>query len=91
MLARSNYASSLVTAQKEALAAAFAAAAQTQTGLMTSMRNRITTAPLDSSPEQALASYLAAGGAWTGTAEQVTTRGAGLARLLVGSAEYQLI
>jgi uncharacterized protein (DUF1800 family) len=91
MLARSNYASALVTAQKDDLAAALATDAQTQTGLMTAMRNRITTAPLDSSPEQALASYLAGGGAWTGHPEQVATRGAGLARLLVGSAEYQLI
>ena len=91
MLARSNFAASLVSGQKEELAAALAADGQTQTGLITAMRNRITTAPLDATPQQALASYLLAGGAWTGSPEQVATRGAGLARLLVGSAEYQLI
>ena len=91
MLARSNFASALVASQKDELAAALAADAQTQSGLMAAMRNRITTAPLDSLPQQALASYVAAAGAWTGSAEQITTRGAGLARLLVGSAEYQLI
>jgi uncharacterized protein (DUF1800 family) len=91
MLARGNFASSLVTSQKEALAAAVASNAETMNGLMTAMLNRITTAPLDSSPQQILSSYVAAGGAWTGSEEQVTTRSAGLARLLVGSAEYQLI
>lgn len=91
MLARSNFASSLVTSQKEALAASVAPSAGTMNGLMTTMLNRITTAPIDSSSQQVLSSYLAAGGAWTGAEEQVTTRSAGLARLLVGSAEYQLI
>jgi hypothetical protein len=36
-------------------------------------------------------SYLAAGGAWTGSVEQLNTRAAGLARLLAGSSEYQLV
>ena len=36
-------------------------------------------------------SYLLAGGAWTGSAEQISTRAAGLARLLVASSEYQLV
>ena len=91
MLARSNFAATLVAGQKEELAASLATDGQTQNGLVTAMRNRITTAPLDANPQQVLASYLLAGGAWTGSAEQVATRGAGLARLLVGSAEYQLI
>jgi uncharacterized protein (DUF1800 family) len=91
MLARSNFASALVGGQKDYLAASFAESGQTQSGLMAAMKNRITTAPLDASPEQVLTSYLAAAGAWTGSPEQLATRSAGLARLLVGSAEYQLI
>jgi uncharacterized protein (DUF1800 family) len=91
MLARSNFAASLVAGQKDELAASLATDGQTQSGLVTAMRARITTAPLDPAPQQALSTYLAGGGAWTGSAEQVATRGAGLARLLVGSAEYQLI
>jgi uncharacterized protein (DUF1800 family) len=91
MLARSNFAATLVAGQKEQLAASVAEQGQTQTGLLAAMRERITTAPLESSPEQVLASYLAAAGAWTGSADQLRTRSAGLARLLVGSAEYQLI
>ncbi len=52
---------------------------------------RVTPAPLDSAPRQALMSYLAAAGSWTGSGEQLNTRAAGLARLLIGSAEYQLV
>jgi uncharacterized protein (DUF1800 family) len=91
MLARSNFGSQLVADQKAQLAAAVASDGQTQNGLMTAMLGRITTAPLDPNPQQVLSSYLVAGGAWTGSDEQVSTRAAGLARLLVGSAEYQLI
>jgi uncharacterized protein (DUF1800 family) len=91
MLARSNFASSLVAGQKPQLAASLAADGQTASGLMTAMLSRISPAPLDPNPQQVLASYLLAGGAWSGTQEQLETRAAGLARLLVGSAEYQLI
>jgi uncharacterized protein (DUF1800 family) len=91
MLARSNFGSQLVADQKDHLAAVLSSDGQTQQGLMTALTSRITTAPLDTSPQQALSSYLTAGGAWTGNADQVSTRAAGLARLLVGSAEYQLI
>ena len=55
------------------------------------MLNRVTPAPLDSAPQQALMSYLLAGGSWTGNTEQLNTRASGLARLLVGCSEYQLI
>ena len=51
----------------------------------------VTPAPLDSGPRLALMSYLNAAGSWTGNGEQLNTRASGLARLLVGSAEYQLI
>jgi uncharacterized protein (DUF1800 family) len=91
MLARSNFGAQLVADQKERLAADLSSGGQTQQGLMTAMTGRITTAPLDPNPQQVLTSYLTAGGAWTGSDEQLSTRAAGLARLLVGSAEYQLI
>jgi uncharacterized protein (DUF1800 family) len=91
MLARSNFGSALVAGQKPHLAAALAPDGQTASGLLTAMLDRISPAPLDASPQQVLASYLLAGGAWTGSQEQLETRASGLARLLVGSAEYQLI
>lgn len=91
MLARSNFASNLVAGQKAELASALAPAGQTASGLMTAMLERISPAPLEPNPRQVLSSYLLAGGAWSGSPDQLETRAAGLARLLVGSAEYQLI
>jgi uncharacterized protein (DUF1800 family) len=91
MLARSNFASALVAGQKPQLAAALAADGQTASGLLAAMLDRISPAPFDSQPAQVLSSYLLAGGAWSGSPEQLQTRAAGLARLLVGSAEYQLV
>ena len=91
MLARSNFGSALVAGQKPQLAASLASDGQTASGLLAAMLDRISPAPLDPNPQQVLASYLLAGGAWSGSPEQLETRAAGLARLLVGSAEYQLI
>ncbi|MEQ1760121.1 MAG: DUF1800 domain-containing protein [Vicinamibacterales bacterium] len=91
MLARSNFAATLVTSQKESLAVALETNGGSAQLLLTTMLDRVTPAPLDSAPQQALMSYLLAGGAWSGSAEQLSTRAAGLARLLVSSAEYQLV
>jgi uncharacterized protein (DUF1800 family) len=91
MLARANFAASLAGSQNAHLAAALQVEGQTPQALLTAMLDRVTPAPLDSAPQQALMSYLAAAGAWTGSPEQLTTRAAGLARLLVGSSEYQFV
>jgi len=91
MLARSNFGSALVAGQKPQLAASLATDGQTASGLLTAMLDRISPAPLDPNPQQVLASYLLAGGPWSGSQDQLETRASGLARLLVGSAEYQLI
>ncbi len=91
MLARSNFASSLVAGQKAPLASSLSADGQTASGLLAAMLERISPAPFDAAPRQVLASYLLAGGAWSGNPDQLETRAAGLARLLVGSAEYQLV
>ena len=91
MLARTNFAATLAASQKEFLAASVAPLAQSPQELLDGMLVRVTPAPLDSVPRQALMSYLAAAGSWTGSGEQLNTRASGLARLLVGSAEYQLV
>jgi uncharacterized protein (DUF1800 family) len=91
MLARANFAATLASSQKEFLASSMTAEGGTTQGLMTAMQDRVTTAPLDPGPQQALMGYLLAGGSWTGNAEQMSTRSSGLARLLVGCSEYQLI
>jgi len=90
MLARTNFAATLAASQKESLGAEFESAGQTPQALFQVMLSRVTPAPFDSVPQQALMSYLQSGaGSWNSA--QVTTRAAGLARLLVGSAEYQLV
>jgi uncharacterized protein (DUF1800 family) len=91
MLARTNFAATLASNQKQFLAASLASDAGTAQGLLTTLLDRVTPAPLDSAPQQALMSYLAAAGSWTGSGDQLNTRAAGLARLLLGSAEYQLV
>jgi uncharacterized protein (DUF1800 family) len=91
MLARMNFAATLASNQKAFLAASMRLKSRSPDSLLDSMLARVTTAPLDSGPHQALQSYLSSAGAWTGTGEQLSTRAAGLARLLVGSSEYQLV
>jgi uncharacterized protein (DUF1800 family) len=91
MLARSNFAATLASSQKDFLAAAHEADGQSPQALLGAMLERVTPAPLDTAPQQALVNYLVAGGPWTGSAAQLTTRAAGLARLLVASSEYQLV
>ena len=91
MLARTNFAAALVTTQKDALAAMPEPDSRTPQALLAALLTRLTTAPLDAAPQQSLTSYLVAGGPWTGSASQLNTRAAGLARLLVGSSEYQLV
>ena len=91
MLARANFAAVLAANQKPFLAASLTTDGGTPQALLTAIRSRVTTAPLDAGPQQALMSYLGAAGSWTGSADQLNTRAAGLARLLVGSSEYQLV
>jgi uncharacterized protein (DUF1800 family) len=91
MLARSNFAAVLAANQKDFLSTSMQASGGTPQALLTSMLNRVTPAPFDAAPQQALLSYLVAGGNWTGNATQLNTRAAGLARLLVASSEYQLV
>jgi uncharacterized protein (DUF1800 family) len=91
MLARSNFAAALASSQKNFLAVALQPEATTAQALMAAMIERVTPAPFDSTPQQALLNYLLAGGTWSGSESQVSTRAAGLARLLVASSEYQLV
>jgi hypothetical protein len=91
MLARTNFAAVLAASQKEFLAASLTNESRSPQDLVAAMLDRLTPAPLDSGPQQALMTYLAAAGNWTGTGDQLNTRAAGLARLLAGSAEYQLV
>jgi hypothetical protein len=91
MLARTNFAATLAGSQKGFLAAALQSDGGTPQALLAAMLDRMTPAPFDQGPQQALMSYLGGAGVWIGGGEQLNTRAAGLARLLAGSAEYQLV
>jgi uncharacterized protein (DUF1800 family) len=91
MLARSNFAASLAASQKDFLAVQLSPDGSNPQSLLSAMLDRVMPAPLDHTPQDALASYLVAGGPWTGSVGQLSTRAAGLARLLVASGEYQLV
>jgi uncharacterized protein (DUF1800 family) len=91
MLARANFAATVAASQKEHLAVALQSDGGSPQALLAAMLDRVTPAPFDSAPQQALMSYLLAEGAWTGSPAQLNTRAAGLARLLVGCSEYQFV
>ena len=91
MLARANFAATLAASQKEHLAVVLEPEAATPQALLAAMLERVTPAPFDPRPREALMSYLLADGAWSGDASQLNTRAAGLARLLVGCSEYQFV
>jgi uncharacterized protein (DUF1800 family) len=91
MLARANFAATVAASQKDFLAASLAPEVNSADGLLATMLDRVTPAPFDQGPQQALMTYLLADGAWRGTQSELTTRASGLARLLIGCSEYQLV
>jgi uncharacterized protein (DUF1800 family) len=91
MLARMNFAAALAQNQRFNLARDAAPARSSPEALVELFTDRLSTMPFDSGPYGALVSYLQAGGAWTGSDAQLQAKAGGLARLIVGSSEYQLI
>jgi hypothetical protein len=91
MLARANFAATVAANQKEFLAASLTEQVNSADSLLTTMLDRVTPAPFDQAPQQALMTYLLADGAWRGTESELSTRASGLARLLIGCSEYQLV
>ena len=91
MLARTNFAATLAGSQKDFMTGLIGPDGASAQGVLSAVLDRVTPAPLDRGPQDALMQYLLAGGTWTGSATQVSTRAAGLTRLLIGSAEYQFV
>ena len=91
MLARMNFAASLAFNQRFNLGREAAAGRGSAPDLLGLFLDRLSPAPYDGHPHDALLEYLNAGGAWTGSDAQLTVKAAGLARLIVGSSEYQLM
>ena len=91
MLERMNFAATLATNQKFNLARDVAAARGTPERVLAFVLDRLSVAAYDSAPHHELLAYLRAGGTWTGTDAQLNVKTAGLVRLIVQSAEYQLV
>jgi uncharacterized protein (DUF1800 family) len=91
MLARMNFASTLAANQRFNLARDAGAFRSSPERVMAYFMSRFTPAPFDNEPYAELLAYLNAGGSWSGSDAQVNARAAGLARLIVGSSEYQFV
>jgi uncharacterized protein (DUF1800 family) len=90
MLARMNFAATLMGNQKFRLGRELAPYRQSPESVVDYMLNRYTFAPMASQVRDALVEYARAGVLWTGSDAQLNEKSAGLARLIVASSEYQL-
>jgi uncharacterized protein (DUF1800 family) len=91
MLSRMNFAGTLAFNQRFNLARAAAGARESPDALLEYMLDRLSPARYDSEPMDYLREFLQTGGAWSGSDAQLQSKGNGLARLIVGSSEYQLV
>ena len=91
MLARMNFASTLAFNQKFNLRDTTRGQASSPEDLVALMSSRLTPSPFSSNGYNALVDYTRAGGGWTGSDAQLATKASGLAHLIVGSGEYQLV
>jgi uncharacterized protein (DUF1800 family) len=91
MLARMNFAAQLASNQKFALRDASREVVRSPESLVSWALDRLTAASFPTDSYNALLDYVRAGGSWTGSDTQLSTKASGLAHLIVGSGEYQLV
>jgi uncharacterized protein (DUF1800 family) len=91
MLARMNFASAISANQRFNLARSAGGAKGSVDEFSEFFLTRLSPAPFDQEPAGELKAYLTATAAWTGSDAQLQQKSAGLTRLIVGSAEYQLV
>ena len=91
MLARMNFAAALAQNQRIALREEALGSATTADSFLDHFLDRLTLPDLSSDARATLLEYLEAGGGWTGSASQVTTKSSGLVHLLGASSEYQFV
>ncbi len=91
MISRMNFASTLARNQKFNLRDRLRGSAPTPEALVSSMSDRLTPSPFASEPHRTLIDYVSAGVSWTGSDAQVADKAAGLAHLIVGSGDYQIV
>jgi uncharacterized protein (DUF1800 family) len=89
MLSRMNFAATLMANQKFNLGRELQGYRQSADRVVDYMLNHYTYAPMSANVYNALLEYARGGGAWTGNDTQLNNKGAGLARLIVASSEYQ--
>ena len=86
-----NFAAQLATNQKFELRNKARGQVKSPENLVSWALERMTTRTLPSDEYNALVDYARAGGAWTGSDAQLATKASGLAHLIVGSGEYQVV
>jgi uncharacterized protein (DUF1800 family) len=91
MLARMNFAGTISFNQRFNLARDAASARQSPESLLDYLLERLSPSPYADAPRADLLAFLQAGGAWSGSDAQLQSKGNGLARLIVGSSEYQFV
>ena len=91
MLSRMNFAATLAANQRFNMSRAAALSRYSPELMLDFFLERLSPAPYDRAPYNELLAYIRAGATWTGSDAQVTAKSAGLARLIVGSAEYQMV
>jgi uncharacterized protein (DUF1800 family) len=91
MLGRMNFASQLAGNQKFELRNAARGLVKSPEGLVSWALDRMPTPPFAGDSYNALVDYARAGGAWTGSDTQLATKASGVAHLIAGSGEYQLV
>jgi uncharacterized protein (DUF1800 family) len=91
MLARMNFASTLVSRQRNDIARMASGNGATPQALMSYYLDRMTPAPFDPNVYDSLLGYLRGNGAWTGSDAQLRSKAPGLLHLIIGSSEYQLV
>jgi len=91
MLARMNFAATLAANQRFNLARAAAPWRGTPNSLLEFFFDRLSPVAFDGAAYRDLLTYIEASAPWTGSDAQLNAKTAGLARLITGSAEYQLV
>jgi len=92
MLARMNFAATLAANQRFNLTRTAGAARVSPDQLIDYfLFERLSPAPFELGPYRELLAYANTANPWTGSDAQVNQKAAGLARLIVGSAEYQFV
>ena len=91
ILARMNFAATLAGNQRANLLRDIGSAGSSPESLLDFFLDRLTPAPLSDEVRADLLAYLEAGGTWTGSDAQLRTKATGLAHLIVGSGEYQIV